>query len=114
YATAPFIASRRLAHVPDLGVVAVSLTAVAVAYTPLAWFTRPDEAPPADAVWSVLGLAFLCTAIAFVVFFRLIAEVGPARATLITFINPAVAIVVGAVVLDEEITAVTLGGFVLV
>jgi drug/metabolite transporter (DMT)-like permease len=48
------------------------------------------------------------------VFFRLIAEVGPARATLITFVNPAVAVVVGAVVLDEEITVSTLVGFALV
>ncbi len=114
YATAPFIASRRLSHVPDLGVVAVSLSAVAILYAPVAWFTRPDEAPPADAWGAVLALAFLCTALAFVVFFRLIAEVGPARATLITFINPAVAVIVGAIVLDEEITAVTVGGFALV
>ncbi len=50
----------------------------------------------------------------FVVFFALIAEIGPARATLITFVNPAVAVVLGAVVLDEEITGATVGGFVLV
>ncbi|MET0458189.1 MAG: EamA family transporter [Ilumatobacteraceae bacterium] len=114
YASAPFIASRRLAHVPDLGVVAVSLTGVAVVYAPLAWITRPTETPPAEAWASVLALAFLCTAIAFVVFFKLIAAVGPARSTLITFVNPAVAVVVGAVVLDEEITATTLAGFALV
>ena len=62
----------------------------------------------------MLALAFLCTAIAFVVFFRLIAAVGPARATLITFVNPAVAVVVGAIVLDEEITPTTVAGFALV
>ena len=62
----------------------------------------------------MLALAFLCTAIAFVVFFKLIAAVGPARSTLITFVNPAVAVVVGAIVLDEEITATTVAGFALV
>ncbi len=93
YATAPFIAARRLADVPTIGVIAVSLTAVALVYAPLAWFRRPDEAPPADAVWAVVGLAVLCTGIAFLVFFALIAEIGPARAPLITFVNPAVAIV---------------------
>lgn len=114
YATAPFIATHRLADVPDLGVVALAVGAVAVGYAPVAWLTRPDEAPPGDAWAAVVGLAFLCTAIAFVVFFKLIADVGPARATLITFVNPAVAILVGAVVLDEEITRWTLGGFALV
>jgi len=114
YATAPFIASRRLADVPDVGVVAVSLTAVAIVYAPIAWSTRPDETPPANAIWAVIGLGILCTAIAFVLFFRLIAAVGPARSTLITFVNPAVAVVVGALVLDEQVTAATIGGFVLI
>jgi len=114
YAGAPFIAARRLADVPDLGVVAVSLTGVAVLYAPLAWATWPDEPPPGSAWLAVIALAVLCTAVAFVVFFRLIAAVGPTRATLITFVNPAVAVVVGALVLDEAITGATLGGFALV
>jgi drug/metabolite transporter (DMT)-like permease len=114
YATAPFIAARRLGHLPDLGVVAVSLSIVAVIYAPFAWITRPDEAPPAEAWAALVALGLLCTAIAFVLFFRLIGEVGPARATLITFVNPAVAVVVGAIVLDEQITATTVAGFVLV
>ncbi|MET0145114.1 MAG: DMT family transporter [Ilumatobacteraceae bacterium] len=114
YATAPFIAAHRLADVPDIGVVAVAIGAVAIVYAPIAWITRPDEPPPAEAWFAIVALAFLCTALAFVVFFRLIAAVGPARATLITFVNPAVAVVVGAVVLDERITVATLVGFALV
>jgi drug/metabolite transporter (DMT)-like permease len=114
YATAPFIVARRLGGVPTLGVVAVSLAAVAIVVAPLAWFARPTAFPPASASWAMLGLAVVCTGIAFVVFFALIGEVGPARATLITFVNPAVAVVLGAIVLDEKITAATLGGFVLV
>jgi drug/metabolite transporter (DMT)-like permease len=114
YATAPFIVARRLGAVPTIGVVAVSLAAVALVVAPLAWLSRPDDMPPATTLWAVLGLAVLCTGIAFVVFFALIADVGPARATLITFVNPAVAVVLGAIVLDEEITAATIGGFVLV
>ena len=114
YAVAPFIASHQLADVPDLGVVAVSLAVVAIVYAPIAWATWPDDAPPARAWAAVAALAVMCTAIAFVVFFRLIAAVGPARATLITFINPAVAVAVGAIFLDEAITAATVGGFVLV
>jgi len=114
YATAPFIASRQLADVPDLGVVAVSLSAVAIVYAPIAWATWPADPPPGRAWAAVVALAVLCTAIAFVVFFRLIAAVGPARATLITFVNPAIAVAVGAIFLDEQITAATVGGFVLV
>ena len=114
YATAPFIVARRLNDVPSLGVVAVSLAAVALVYTPFAWHVRPSEGPPAKVWWAVLALAVVCTGIAFITFFALIAEIGPTRATLITFVNPAVAIVLGAVVLDEKITIATVGGFFLV
>jgi drug/metabolite transporter (DMT)-like permease len=114
YATAPFIANRRLADVPSLGVVAISLTSVAIVYAPFAWFTRPEHNPPGKAWASVIALALICTALAFIVFFALIADVGPARATLITFINPAVAVIVGALVLDEKITVATVAGFALV
>jgi drug/metabolite transporter (DMT)-like permease len=114
YATAPFIVARRLGDVSGLAVAAVSLAAVAILVAPLAWFARPAHIPPANTLWAVLGLAVVCTGIAFIVFFALIGEIGPARATLITFVNPAVAVVLGAVVLDEKITAATIGGFVLV
>lgn len=114
YATAPFIVARRLGAVPSIGVVAIALAAVAVAVAPLAWIGRPDAMPPATALWALLGLAVVCTGIAFVVFFALIAAIGPAHATLITFVNPAVAIVAGALFLDERITGATVGGFVLV
>jgi drug/metabolite transporter (DMT)-like permease len=114
YSVGPFVVSRRLADVPSIGVVAVSLAAVATAVSPLAWLARPTHTPPASAWWAILGLAAVCTGLAFVVFFALIAEIGPTRATLITFANPAVAVVLGALVLDESITLATVGGFVLV
>lgn len=114
YATAPFIATRRLGDVPSLGVVTISLSSVAILYAPFAVLAWPDDNPPGRAWASVVGLAVICTAVAFVVFFALIADIGPARATLITFVNPAVAVVVGAIVLDEEITGATIGGFALV
>ena len=65
-------------------------------------------------VLSVLGLALLCTALAFQLLFLLVAEVGAVRATLITYLNPAVAVVAGVLVLDERVTWITLAGFVLV
>lgn len=114
YATAPFIADRRLADVPSVGVIAVSLAVVSIIYAPIALTALPDRAPRINVVFSVLGLAVICTGLAFIVFFRLIDEIGPARAGLITFANPVVAIALGAVFLDEVITIVTVIGFGLV
>jgi drug/metabolite transporter (DMT)-like permease len=114
YATAPFLADRRLSDVPSLGVIAVSLSIVTVIYAPIAATSLPSEPPSVNAVLAVLGLAFICTGLAFVVFFALIDEVGPARAGLITFANPVVAVALGAIFLDEVITAATVIGFGLV
>ncbi|HEY1737161.1 MAG TPA: DMT family transporter [Acidimicrobiia bacterium] len=114
YASAPFIVARRLADVPTMGVVALAVASVAVETAPFAWVDRPAHVPAATAIWAIVGLAVLCTGVAFVTFFALIGEVGPTRATLITFANPAVAVVLGAIVLGERITLATLGGFVLV
>src|SRR5262249_50065926 len=65
-------------------------------------------------VASVVVLALLCTAVAFLVFFALIAEVGPVRATVITYLNPAVAVTLGVLLLHERFTAGIAVGFVLV
>jgi drug/metabolite transporter (DMT)-like permease len=70
--------------------------------------------PPIDTIGSVAVLAVVCTALAFVLFFALIAEIGPVRATVITYINPAVAAVLGVLVLSENFTFGMAVGFVLV
>ena len=114
YAVGPVILQRHLARLPALGVITASLAITAVAYVPVAAFSFPTEMPPAEVVWSVLGLAVVCTALAFLLFFALIAEVGPVRATVITYINPAVAAVLGVLVLDEEFTVGMAIGFALV
>jgi drug/metabolite transporter (DMT)-like permease len=74
----------------------------------------PGPLPSGDVTASVLTLAVLCTAAAFMLLFALVNEVGPVRATTITYLNPAVAVVAGAVVLDEPVTVWTVVGFVLV
>ncbi len=114
YATAPIIAARRLSEVPTLAVIAVSLTGVAVVYAPAAVFSRPRAWPKGTVVLSVLALALICTATAFLLFFALIAEIGPVRATVITFVNPAVAVALGVSVLGEHFTAGIAVGFPLV
>ena len=77
YATAPFWADRRLADVPSTGVIAVSLSIVTVIYAPIAAASLPTYVPSINAILAVLGLALICTGLAFIVFFRLIDEVGP-------------------------------------
>ncbi|MBN2621741.1 MAG: DMT family transporter [Acidimicrobiales bacterium] len=114
YALGPLILARHLSHLPSLGVVAASLAITAVLYSPVAAAQWPAAAPGADTVLSVLGLGVVCTALAFLVFFRLIAEVGPARATVFTYVNPAVALVLGVLVLDERVTLATGAGFALI
>lgn len=103
YAVGPIIINRALADLPPMGVVTGSLILAAVIYLPFAALRRPSHLT-ADASWSVLGLAVICTAAAFLVFFALIGEVGPARATVITYINPAVAILLGVTLLNEPLT----------
>jgi drug/metabolite transporter (DMT)-like permease len=94
-------------------VIVASLILATVIYAPFAPFLWPSHFS-AQAAWSVVGLGVLCTAGAFLVFFALIAEVGPARATVITYVNPAVAIVLGALVLHEPLTLGMAIGFPLV
>jgi drug/metabolite transporter (DMT)-like permease len=113
YAIGPIIVDRKLKDVPAIGVVTASLIVAALLYAPFAPMVWPEHIP-ASAAWSVVGLGVLCTAAAFLVFFALIAEAGPARATVITYVNPAVAIVLGAVVLSEPLTLGMVIGFPLV
>ncbi|MFE3027749.1 DMT family transporter [Nocardia tengchongensis] len=113
YALGPIIIDRKLADLPPIGVVTASLAIAAALYLPFALWRVPDRFP-AGASWSVVGLGLLCTALAFVVFFALIGEVGPSRATVITYINPAVALLIGVSLLNEPLTAGMAIGFPLV
>ena len=113
YAIGPIVVDRKLKDVPAIGVVTASLIVATLLYAPFAPMVWPEHIP-ASAAWSVVGLGVLCTATAFLVFFALIAEAGPARATVITYVNPAVAIVLGAVVLSEPLTLGMVIGFPLV
>jgi drug/metabolite transporter (DMT)-like permease len=113
YAIGPIIISRKLGDLPPIGVVTGSLVVAAVAYAPFAVIAWPSQIT-ARAAGSVIVLGIVCTAVAFLVMFALIAEAGPARMTLITYINPAVAILLGALILDEPITVGILIGFPLI
>ncbi|GAA3456897.1 DMT family transporter [Dactylosporangium matsuzakiense] len=116
YATGPLIIERWLSDVPRYGVAAASLVVGAALFAPVAVPRLPSLArhvTPGPAL-AALGLAVICTALAFVLFFALIAEVGGVRATVITFVNPAVAVVLGFLVLGEPVTWLTGAAFALI
>jgi drug/metabolite transporter (DMT)-like permease len=114
YATAPIIAARKLADVPALPMTAVCLAGAAIVYAPPALLTWPQTLPDVRVLAALAGLAVLCTALAFLVFFALIREVGPSRALVFTYVNPAVAVTAGVLVLGEPLTASILVSFALI
>jgi len=114
YAVGPAILARRLGGLSSLGIMAVSLALCAVAYVPIAALQWPSAMPSLDVLGAVAILAIVCTAAAFLVFAALIDEIGPVRATVITYVNPGVAAVLGVVVLREAFTLSMAIGFGLV
>jgi drug/metabolite transporter (DMT)-like permease len=114
YAVGPIILDRHLRDLPSVGVIAGSLGVCALAYAPIAATELPAASPGAEVLSAVVVLAVVCTALAFIVFFELITEVGPVRATVITYVNPAVAALAGVAFLGESFTAGMGAGFALI
>jgi drug/metabolite transporter (DMT)-like permease len=111
YATGPQIAERKLNGVSPVTMTVVCLALAAVIYAPLAALSWPAHVPSAKVLLSIGGLALVCTAAAFLLFFRLISEAGPTRASVITYINPAIAVSLGVAVLGEKVTPIMLAAF---
>jgi len=114
YACGPLIVKRHLSGADPLGPVAGALGIAAIMLLPLALGGLPTETPPDEAIASVVVLGLICTALAFLIFFRLIAEIGPSRATIITYVNPVVALALGVAILDEHVTTGTVAGLLLI
>ena len=114
YAVGPAILARRLAGLPSIAVMGLSLALCALVYAPIAALEWPSVVPSANVLVAVAILAVVCTAAAFVLFAALIGEIGPVRATVITYVNPAVAAVLGILVLQETFTVGMGIGFALV
>ena len=117
YAIAPAIVSSKMKHVPAAGMMSLSLLIVAVFYAVPALTALPSEiaaGPSIESVGSLIGLGVISSAVAFVMFFELVKEVGSARATLVTYPNTAWALMLGIVFLHEPITIGLLTGLPLV
>jgi drug/metabolite transporter (DMT)-like permease len=104
YAYAINMITRRIPEVPGLGLNTWAMIITSIVFLPFAMNSWPTERPSAEAIGSVVVLGVLCTAVAFILFFRLIAEVGPPRASLVTYLNTAVAVLLGVLILNEPFT----------
>jgi drug/metabolite transporter (DMT)-like permease len=114
YAIAPLVAARYLGDVPTLPMTAACLTLAALVYAAPAVATWPAATPSPQVLGALAALAVVCTALAFLVFFALIREVGAARALVFTYVNPAVALAAGVIVLHEPLTVWNLAGLALI
>jgi drug/metabolite transporter (DMT)-like permease len=116
YSIAPIVANIKLHDVPSAGVIGVSMGFVALVYAPFSIPNLPGEFTGArvESLLAVIILGLVCSAAAFVLFFMLIKEIGPAKSTLITFVNTAVALVLGIIFLGEPITTGLLLGIPLI
>lgn len=114
YALGPAILSKWMSDLPGVGVIAVSMALASLITLPVVGITGswPTAVPSVPVIVAVLVLGVICSALAFIVMFALIAEIGPIRMTAITYVNPAVAVIAGAIVLSEPITVWTVIGFV--
>jgi drug/metabolite transporter (DMT)-like permease len=104
YAYAINMINRRISHIPGIAINTWAMIITSFVYLPFAIATWPSVRPSIGAIGSVISLGVLCTAAAFIVFFKLVAEVGPPRASLITYLNTAVAVLLGVILLGEPIT----------
>ena len=102
YAAGPMLLKRKLAGFDPRAVMGTSLVVAAVVLTPFVVVAPPDAVPSGDAIASLVVLGLVCTALALVVFQVLIAEAGPGRGLVITYVNPVVAVILGVIVLGER------------
>lgn len=104
YALAPNMIMKKLPHISGLAINALAMTMAAAVYAPFAILQWPTGHISRDSLLSVIALGIFPTAMAFVVFFAVLKEVGPARASLVTYLNTAFAVVLGVLILSEPLT----------
>jgi drug/metabolite transporter (DMT)-like permease len=114
YAAGPMVLKRHLGDLDPRATMGVSLALAAVLLTPLAAIDPPRATPGSGAVASIFVLGLVCTAAAFVLMAQLVAEVGPGRALVITYINPIIAVALGVTILDERPGTGAIAGLLLI
>jgi drug/metabolite transporter (DMT)-like permease len=113
-ASALLIRRPAIAALPNLGVVTIECVSATIVLLPLAVTRLPGRIPDPGVIASLLVLGVICTALAYLIFFALVAEVGASRGTVITYVNPAVSVFLGVTLLGEPLNAAIIGGFLLI
>lgn len=114
YGLAPLVADRYLPDLPTIPLTAACLGFAAIVYAPAAAWTWPTAVPSGKVLLAIAALGVICTGLAFVAYVELIREVGPSRSLVFIYVNPAVAVVAGVLILDEPLTALIIASFVLI
>lgn len=114
YAVGPLIVKQRLKGANPLGPVTAAMGIASIMLLPFGVADFPNHTPTDEALVSVVVLGLVCSALAFMLFFALIAEIGPSRATVITYVNPIVALALGVAILGEAVTAGAIAGLLLI
>ena len=114
YAVGPMVLKRHLADLDPRASMGAALAVAALVLTPAAVLDAPSELPSASALLSLVVLGLFCTAAAFVFYGALVAEAGPGRALVITYIAPVVALALGVAVLGENVGAGAVAGLLLI
>ncbi|GAC1568439.1 MAG: EamA family transporter [Ktedonobacteraceae bacterium] len=109
-----FIKRPTIVALPSLGVVAVECATATIVLLPLAVTRLPSRIPDLEVIASLLVLGLICTALAYLTFFALVAEVGASRGTVITYVNPVVSVFLGVTLLGESLNAAIIVGFLLI
>ena len=113
-ASALLIKQPTIAALPSLGVVTLECVTATIVVLPVAVTRLPSKLPSLEVIASLLVLSLICTALAYLIFFALVAEVGASRGTVITYVNPAVSVLLGVSLLGETLNAAILVGFLLI
>jgi drug/metabolite transporter (DMT)-like permease len=114
YAGGPMLIRTRMADLHPMGPVATALLVSAVLLAPAGLATAPHEVPAAGVVGAIAGLGVACTAVALATMFFLVAEAGPSRATIITYVIPVIAVGLGVALLGEDLGAASVAGLLLI
>ena len=113
-ASALLIKRLTIAALPILGVVTIMCISATIVLLPLAVTGLPNKVPDVQVIVSLLVLGSICTVLAYLLYFALVAEVGASRGTVITYVNPAVAVLLGVILLGEPLDAAIIIGFLLI
>ena len=114
YAFAVIYITRKMPGVSGVAINGIAMAMTAVFYSPALFFLWPDRAVSHNAIYSLIALGVFSTGIAFAVFFTVMDEIGPTRASLVTYMNTAFAVVLGVLILSEPLTVGIIVGLPLV